>query len=173
MMRGRKAKTFCFRKTSFVHPRSRTYYALLLGYFGLKFLPDVLHCVYWVFAEIWAPDSSHKFGNKFFILHCQDWKEGSFLCETVWFFSLVNTHPLTQNLSRLVPNWVEILTWNFRKKLFRENFSEIFCKPRLSSTKTCEISPNFLQFYSGSVLHWKIHTTTFICCLHPGKEAHA
>jgi len=25
---------------------------------------------------------------------------------------------------------VEILTWNFRKKLFRENFSEILCKPR-------------------------------------------
>jgi len=48
---------------------------------------------------------------------------------------------LTINLSRFVPNSVETLTWNFRKRIFRENFSEILCKPRLSSTKTCEISP--------------------------------
>ena len=30
---------------------------------------------------------------------------------------------LTWNLSRFVPNSVEILTCNFRKKIFRENFS--------------------------------------------------
>jgi len=35
--------------------------------------------------------------------------------------------------------------WNFRKKLFRENFWEIFWKPR-PSTKTCEISPSFRKF---------------------------
>jgi len=52
---------------------------------------------------------------------------------------------LTWNLSRFVPNSVEILTWNFRKKLFRENFSEIFAQTKASS-KTCEISPYFLQF---------------------------
>ena len=46
---------------------------------------------------------------------------------------------LTWNLSRLVPNSVEILGWNFRKKLFRENFSKIWCRPWLSSTETCEI----------------------------------
>jgi len=39
---------------------------------------------------------------------------------------------LTWNLPRFVPNSVEILTSNFNKKLFRENFSEILCKPRLS-----------------------------------------
>jgi len=53
---------------------------------------------------------------------------------------------LTWNLSRFVPNSVEILTWDFRKKLFWENFSKILCKPRLSSTETCEISPYFRQF---------------------------
>jgi len=37
---------------------------------------------------------------------------------------------LTWNLSRFVPNSVEILTWNFRKKLFREKFSEILGKPK-------------------------------------------
>jgi len=45
-IRRRKARMFCFRKTSFFHSRSRTYYALLLGYFVLKFLPDIYHCFY-------------------------------------------------------------------------------------------------------------------------------
>jgi len=62
---------------------------------------------------------------------------------------------LTWNLSRFVPNSVEILMWNFRKILFWENFSEILCKPRLSSTKTYEISPYFPKLYSGSVSRWK------------------
>jgi len=48
-----------------------------------------------------------------------------------------------------VPNSVDILAWNFRKKQFWKNFSEILCKPRLSSTKTCEISPYFL-----GILFW-------------------
>jgi len=39
---------------------------------------------------------------------------------------------LTWNLWRFVPNSLEILRWNIRKKLFLENFSEILCKPRLS-----------------------------------------
>jgi len=38
---------------------------------------------------------------------------------------------LTWNLSRFLPNSVEILTWNFRKKLFRENFSEILLKTKV------------------------------------------
>ena len=82
---------------------------------------------------IWAPDSSQKIGSKCCIHHCQGWKEGSFVCETVWFFSWVNTHLfdffrgwilicLTWNLCRFVPNLVEILAWNFRKNLFRKNF---------------------------------------------------
>ena len=54
-IRERKARTFCFRKTSFVHPRSGTYYALLLGYFGLEFLPDVLHRVYWDLRPRFVP----------------------------------------------------------------------------------------------------------------------
>jgi len=38
--------------------------------------------------------------------------------------------PLTWNLSHFVPYSVEILTWNFRKKLFLENFSEILLKTK-------------------------------------------
>jgi len=41
---------------------------------------------------------------------------------------------LNCNLSRFVPNSVEILTWNFIKKLFRENFSIILCISRIYQT---------------------------------------
>ena len=84
---GRKAMTFSFRKSSFVHSWSRTYNGLHLGYFCLKFVPDIRHCVYWVLDKIWPLDLSHNIRNKFFIPHYQNWKEGSFVCETVWFFS--------------------------------------------------------------------------------------
>jgi len=129
-MRGRKASTFCFRKTSFVHSQFGTYYALLLGYFGLKFLPDIGHCVYWVFPEIWDPNSTHRICNKFFIRHCQARKEGSFVSETGWFFSYVNTHPFDLKFVAFCPKFSQILTWNFRKKLFREYFSEILLKTK-------------------------------------------
>ena len=37
---------------------------------------------------------------------------------------------LRWHLSRFVPNSVQILTWNFRKKLLWDNFSEILCKTK-------------------------------------------
>jgi len=40
----------------------------------------------WVLAEVWAPDSSHKIGNKLLIRHCQDWKEVSFVWNCLIFF---------------------------------------------------------------------------------------
>jgi len=241
-IRRRKARTFCFWKTGFVHSRSGTYNASLLGYFCLKFLLDILHCVYWVLVEVSAPDSFHKIGNKFFIRRCHGsvlrWKKftqalsyvvstqarrhvhkqitkkryreekrghfvfgkpvlftlglglttpyglGIFVWNLYQTFVIVSIEfwlrfkpqirptrlaiiflfvtarverkdrlcvklfdffrgwiliRLTWNLSRFVHNSVDIPGWNFRKKLFRENFLEILCKPRLSSTETCEI----------------------------------
>jgi len=41
----------------------------------------------------------------------------------------------------------------------------------ISSTKTCEILPYFLQSFFGPFCVEKVHTSAFICCLHPGKEA--
>jgi len=145
--------TFCFRRTGFVHSWSGNYCTLLLGYYGLKFLPDIRHYVYWVWAEIWAPDSSHKIRNKFFIHHCPGRKEGAFVCETVWFFSWVNTHPFDLKSVAFCPKLSGDSYAEFEEKLFRENFSEILCKPILY--KTCEILPYFLQFFSGSVLRLK------------------
>ena len=167
-MQGRKARTFCFRKTSFVHSRSGTYYALLPGYSSLKFLPDIVRCVYWVLADIWDPNSSHRICNKFFIRHCQARKEGSFVSETVDFFPRWILIRLTWNLSCFVPNSVETLTWNFRKKLFRENFSEILMKTKAILYR------NLWNFALLSAIVFlvrialkKIHISTFICCLLP------
>jgi len=121
-----------------------------------------------------SPDSSHKIGNKFIIHHCQGWKEGSFVCETDWFFRGRILVCLTWNLSRFVPNSMKILMWNFRKKLFRENFSEILCKPRLSSTKTSEILPYFLKLYSRSILRLKKFTwvLSYVVCTQVRRHVH-
>ena len=53
---------------------------------------------------------------------------------------------LTWNLWCFVPDSVEILTWNYRKKIYPENFSEILCKPRLSSTKLVKFRSTFCNF---------------------------
>jgi len=113
-------------------------------------------------------------GNKFFIDHCQGRKEGSFVCETVWFFSWRILVRLTWNLSRFVPNSVEILTLNFRKKLFLENFSEILCKLRQFSTKTCEISPYFLQslFWVRIVLKNFTQVLPYVVCTQVRRHVH-
>jgi len=115
---------FCFQKTGFVHSRSGTYYALFLGYFGVKILLDSRHCVYWVLAEVWVPDSSHKIGNKFRIRHCRGWEKGSFVCETVWLFSWVNTHPFDLKLVAFFPkfsgdSWVEFQEKTIPGEFFR------------------------------------------------------
>jgi len=149
-IRGRKARTFCFRKTGFVHSRCGTYYDLLLGYFGLKFLPDIRHCVYWVLDEVWAPDSSHRIGNKFFIRQCQGWKEGSSVCETIWFFSWVHTHPFDLKSVAFCPkfngdSWVEFQEKNYSGRIFLK-----FCANQgYPLPKLVKFRPNFCNFILG------------------------
>jgi len=163
-IRGRKARTFCFRKTNFVQSRSGIYYALLLECFGLKFLPDVGHCVYWVLAEIWAPDSSHKISNKLFIDHSQGWKEGSVVCESVWFFSWVNTHLFDLKYVAFFKN--------FWKKVIWEKFSEIFAQTKAIQYRNwCSFPLLSAIFVLCQYCAEKINTSTFICCLHSGKDA--
>jgi len=121
---------FYFQKTSFVHFRSGTYYALLFGYFGLKFLPDIRHYVYWVSTEIWGPNSSHIICNKFFIHHCQGRKESSFVCETVLFFSQVNTHPFDLKFVTFGPKFSPDSYVEFQEKTILGNFFEILLKTK-------------------------------------------
>jgi len=148
-IRGRKARTLCFRKTSFVHSRSGTYYALLPGYSGLKFCPDVRHCVYWVLAEIWAPDSSHKIGNKNFIRHCQGWQEGSFVCENGWFFSWVNTHLFDLKFVVFCPKFIGDSYMEFQEKTIP---GEFFRNYGLTKTILYQNSWNFTL--GSDILFW-------------------
>jgi len=90
-------------------------------------------------AEVWAPGSSHKIGNKSFIRHCQGWEEGSFVCETILFFSWVNTHPFELKFVAFCPkfsgdSWVE-----FQEKTILGEFFRNFVQTKVSSTETCEI----------------------------------
>ena len=142
---GRKAKTFYFRKknkfSSFVCSRSGIYYALFLGCFDLKFLRDIPYCVYWVVAEIWASNSFPKIWNQYFIRHCHDWKESSYLCEIVVSFSNWILVRFSWNLLRFIPNSVGILPKDFNKKFFLENVPKTSCTLRHSSFQICEILP--------------------------------
>ena len=167
--------TFCFRKTSFVHSRSGTYYALLLGYFGPKYLPDIRHCVYWVLAEIWAQIHPRGFAINFLFITARAERMVCLCVKLFDFFPRWILIRLTWNLSDFVTNSVEILTCNFWKKLFRENiFQKFYRKPRLSSTETCEISPYFLQFYHGFVLRWKKITQvlSYVFCIQVRRHIH-
>ena len=89
------------------------------------------------------------------------------------FFSKVNTNPFDLKSVAFCPKFSGDSYVEFQeKKLFRENFSEILCKPRLSSTKTREtFCPTFCNYILGPYCAEKIHTSTLICFLHPGKEA--
>ena len=134
-------------------------------------LPDIRHCVYWVLAEVWAPDSSHKICNKSFIRHCLGWKEGSYVCETVWFFSWVYTHPFALKFVAFCPkfsvdSWVEFHEKTIPGEFFR-NFVQtnaILYRNLWNSRLISAIS-----FFVRIALK-KIRTGTFVCCLHPGKE---
>jgi len=120
----------------------------------MNFSPDISHCVYWVLAKIWAPNSSQKIGNKFFIHHCQGWKEGSFVCETVWFFFKGEYSSVYLKFVVFFPKFSGDTYVEFQEKTIS---GEFFCN-FLTSTKTCGISPYFLQFHSGFVLQWKKFT---------------
>jgi len=62
----------------------------------------------------------------------------------------------------------------FQEKVFRENFSKILCKPRLSSTETCEISPYFLKFYYGICIALKKfkQVLSYIVCTLVRRHVH-
>jgi len=87
-----------------------------------KIFPDIRHCVYLVLDEIWAPDSCHKIGNNFFIHHCKSWKEGSFVCETVWFFSLVSTHLFDLKFVAFIPKFSADSYVEFQEKTISGEF---------------------------------------------------
>ena len=153
---------FRFRKTGFLHSRSRTYCALFLGHFGLKFLPDIRHCVYWVLAEVLATYSSHEIDNKFFIHHCQDWKECSFVCETLWFFSWVTTHPFDLKFVEFCPKFSGDSYVEFREKTISGEFFRNFMQTKAILYRNLWNSSLISTISFGSVL--RTQALSYVVC---------
>jgi len=125
-----------------------------------------------VSIEFWVPNSSHKICNNTFIHHCQGWVEGSFVCETVLIFFLgeySSVWPeifrvLSQIQSRFVPRISE-------KNYFGIIFQKFCANHGYPLLKLVKFRPTFCNFILGPYCVEKIHTSTFIRCLHLGKEA--
>jgi len=153
--RGRKARKFCFRKTSFVHSRSETYYALLHGCFGLKFLPDVHRRVYWVLGEIWAPDLFHKNDNKFLSITARAESKVR-LCVKLFDFFVGKYSSVWPEICRILSR----IQWRFLRGISGKNISgEFFRNFRANQgyplPKLVTFLPTFCYFYSASVLRSK------------------
>jgi len=68
---------------------------------------------------------------------------------------------------------VEILTWNFRKKLFQETILEILCKPKLSSTKTSEIRTTFCNLLWVCIALKKFtQVLSYVVCTQVRRHVH-
>ena len=87
-------------------------------------------------------------------------------------FSSVNTHPFDLKFVAFGPKFSGDSYVGFQEKLFRENFLEILCKPRLSSTETCEISPYFRQFLFWVRIALKRFTQVlpYVVCTHVRRQ---
>jgi len=146
------------------------FYALILGYFALKFLPDIRHCLYWVLVEIWASDLSHKIHNKFFIHHSQGWNEGLFVCETFWFFFVGEYSSVLPEICRILSQiQLRFLRDISGKKYFGRIFQKFCANQGYPLPKLVKFRLTFSNFFLGPYYAEKIHTSTFICCLHPCK----
>ena len=153
---GRKSQDVLFSENRFCSLSVWDLLRLTPCVFGLKFLPNIRHCVYWVLAEVWAPDSSHRIGNNFFFRHCQGWKEGSFVCETVWFFSWVITHPFDLKFVAFCPKFSGDSWEEFQDKTIPREFFRNFVK-----TKTII----YRNLWNSGLIHhcqgWK--ECSFVC----------
>jgi len=74
-----------------------------------------------------------RFAINFVIHHCQNWKEGSFVCETVLFFSEVNTHPFGLKFFACCPkfsrdSYVELQEKTISGEFFSRNEGFIYVK---------------------------------------------
>ena len=115
--------------------------------FGLKILPDIHHlCIeFWLRFEPQIRPT--RFSINFLFIIARVERKVRLCVKLFDFFPRWILIRLSWNLSRFLPNSVQILTWNFMKKLFQGPFFWNFLKNQGSSSKICEILPYFLQFY--------------------------
>jgi len=99
-------------------------------------------------------------------------KEGSFVCETVWFFSWVNAHSFYLKFVAFCPKFSGDSYVEFQDKTISGEFFRNFVLYQgYPLPKLVKFRFTFWNFILGPYCAENIHTSTFICCLHPGKEA--
>jgi len=82
------------------------------------------------------------------------------------FFSWVNTHLLDLKFVAFCPKFSRDSGKNYFGRVFQK-----FCANQAYPLpKLVKVCPTFCNFDLVSYCTEKIHTSTFICCLHPGKE---
>jgi len=142
-IRERKSRTFVFGKPVLLTPGPGLTTPYSLGVLVWNFYQTFVT----VSIEFWLRFEAHirptRLATNFLLLTARAERKVRLCAKLFDFFRGRILIRLTWNLSRFFQNSVEILAWDFRKKLFRENLLEILCKPRISSTETCEISPYF------------------------------
>jgi len=97
------------------------------------------------------------------------------LCQTFWFFSWVHDSSVWPEICHLLSQ----IQWRFLrgisgKNYFGRNFHIFSRKPSLSSTKTCVISPYFLQFLSCVCIVLKKFTQilSYVVCTQVRRHVH-
>ena len=99
---------------------------LLIWKFHRKF---VIVCVeFWLRVEPQIQPT--RFEIKFLFITARVERKVRLCVKQLDFFPRWILIRLKWNLSHFVPNSVQILTWNFRKKLFRDNFSDFLWKTK-------------------------------------------
>ena len=132
--------------------------------------------MYWVLVEIWGPYSSHKIGNTFFNDHCQGRKKCSFVCETVWFFSLANTHLFDLKFVAFCPKFIRDSNVEIQEKTISVEFFGNFVQTKAilyqNSRHFVFGKPNLLTLglglttpYSLGVLVWNFYQTLVTVCI--------
>jgi len=115
--------------------------------------------VYSILADIWAPNLSHKICNKCFIHYYRGWKEGSFVCETVWFFFLGEYSSVQPEICRVFSQiHSRFLRGISGKKYFWRIFQKFFANQGYPLLKLVKFRHTFCNFILGPYCVEKIHT---------------
>jgi len=168
---GKKSQDILFSENRFLSLSVWNLLRLTPLVFCSKIFTRHSYFVYWVLVEIWVPESSHKIAINILFVTARAERKVRLCVKLFDFFRGWILIRWTWNLSSFVPNSVEVIGWNFRKKTILWEFFRNFVqsKPILYRNLWNSSLISALSFWVRIALK-KIHTGTFVCCLHPGKE---
>jgi len=91
--------------------------------------------------------------------------------ETFLFLTWVNTHLFHLKIVAFFPKFSGDSYVEFQEKTISGDYFRNFVQTKAILYQNFWNSHYFLQFIMGLYCVEKVHTSTFICGLHPGKEA--